>query len=229
DAICHIDGPPPCRSDNIVATQESNVVVEHSHLTQGVHICMSANQYHIVLHTNENMALLLELSQGGHPNPLYKESEIGKISYPTMHGNYFQNQDHARKFEISEDKFWKDGQPFQIIGGDLHYFRVLPEYWEDRLLRAKALGLNTIQTYVPWNLHEPRAGILDFDGIADLVAFLKLSQKLGILVMLRPGPYICAEWDLGGFPPWLLSINPAPRLRSSDPTFLQLVLSSEFW
>ncbi|KAM1462223.1 hypothetical protein ACFX1R_048675 [Malus domestica] len=139
------------------------------------------------------------------------------------HPSSKRNQDHARKFEISEDKFWKDGQPFQIIGGDLHYFRVLPEYWEDRLLRAKALGLNTIQTYVPWNLHEPRAGILDFDGIADLVAFLKLSQKLGILVMLRPGPYICAEWDLGGFPPWLLSINPAPRLRSSDPTFLRLV------
>ncbi|KAI5336824.1 PREDICTED: beta-galactosidase [Prunus dulcis] len=134
-----------------------------------------------------------------------------------------KNHGYARKFEISDDKFWKDGQPFQIIGGDLHYFRVLPEYWEDRLLRAKALGLNTIQTYVPWNLHEPRAGTLDFEGIADLVSFLKLSQRLGILVMLRAGPYICAEWDLGGFPPWLLAINPAPRLRSSDPAFLQLV------
>ncbi|KAM2673035.1 hypothetical protein EV2_014367 [Malus domestica] len=94
DAICHIDGPPPCKSDNIVATQESNVVVEHSHLTQGVQICISANQYPIVLHTNENMALLLELSQGGHPNTLYKESEIGNISYPTMHGNYVQGQQY---------------------------------------------------------------------------------------------------------------------------------------
>ncbi|KAK9923630.1 hypothetical protein M0R45_032037 [Rubus argutus] len=134
-----------------------------------------------------------------------------------------RNPDYVRKFEISEDRFWKEGQPFQIIGGDLHYFRVLPEYWEDRLLRAKALGLNTIQTYVPWNLHEPRAGTLNFEGIADLVSFLKLCQKLGFVVMLRPGPYICGEWDLGGFPAWLLAIKPALRLRSSDPSFLQLV------
>nr|GEW46872.1 beta-galactosidase 17 [Tanacetum cinerariifolium] len=68
------------------------------------------------------------------------------------------------KFQIKDDQFWKDGQPFRIIGGDLHYFRTLPQYWEDRLLRAKALGLNAIQTYVPWNLHEPKEGQLDFDG-----------------------------------------------------------------
>ncbi|KAK9022655.1 hypothetical protein V6N11_002902 [Hibiscus sabdariffa] len=128
-----------------------------------------------------------------------------------------------RKFEIAEDMFWKDGKPFQIIGGDLHYFRVLPEYWEDRLLRAKALGLNTIQTYIPWNLHEPEAGKLVFEGIADLVSFLNLCQKLGLLVMLRAGPYICGEWDLGGFPAWLLSIFPDVRLRSSDPAYLQKV------
>ncbi|XP_030968113.1 beta-galactosidase 17-like [Quercus lobata] len=129
----------------------------------------------------------------------------------------------TQKFEIANDMFWKDGQPFQIIGGDLHYFRVLPEYWEDRLLKAKALGLNTIQTYVPWNLHEPKPGKLVFEGIADIVSFLKLCHKLGFLVMLRPGPYICAEWDLGGFPAWLLAIEPTVRLRSSDPAFLHLV------
>ncbi|GMI82132.1 beta-galactosidase 17 [Hibiscus trionum] len=129
----------------------------------------------------------------------------------------------VRKFEIAEDMFWKDGKPFQLIGGDLHYFRVLPEYWEDRLLRAKALGLNTIQTYIPWNLHEPEPGKLVFEGIADLVSFLKLCQKLGLLVMLRVGPYICGEWDLGGFPAWLLSIHPDVRLRSSDPAYLQKV------
>ncbi|XP_059456534.1 beta-galactosidase 17 isoform X2 [Corylus avellana] len=127
------------------------------------------------------------------------------------------------KFGIANDMFWKDGKPFQIIGGDLHYFRVLPEYWEDRLLRAKALGLNTIQTYVPWNLHEPKPGKLVFEGIADIVSFLKLCHKLGFVVMLRAGPYICAEWDLGGFPAWLLAINPAVRPRSSDPNFLRLV------
>ncbi|KAK4719154.1 hypothetical protein R3W88_017492 [Solanum pinnatisectum] len=130
---------------------------------------------------------------------------------------------NKNKFEIADDMFWKDGKPCQIIGGDLHYFRVLPEYWEDRLLRAKALGLNTIQTYVPWNLHEPRERQLIFKGIADIFSFLNLCQKLDLLVMLRVGPYICAEWDFGGFPAWLLAIEPAVRLRSSDPAFINLV------
>lgn len=129
----------------------------------------------------------------------------------------------SRKFEIADDMFWKDGEPFRIIGGDVHYFRVLPEYWEDRLLRAKALGLNTIQTYVPWNLHEPRQGQLSFEDIADVVSFIELCHRLDLLVMLRPGPYICGEWDLGGFPAWLLAIEPSLRLRSSNPAFLALV------
>ncbi|KAJ0985530.1 hypothetical protein J5N97_003886 [Dioscorea zingiberensis] len=128
-----------------------------------------------------------------------------------------------RRFWIADDKFWKDGEPFQIIGGDLHYFRVVPQYWKDRLLRAKALGLNTIQTYVPWNLHEPSPEKWVFEGMADIESFLNIAQELGFLVMLRAGPYICAEWDLGGFPAWLLGIEPALELRSSDPAFLQLV------
>ncbi|KAI3885825.1 hypothetical protein MKW92_039514 [Papaver armeniacum] len=126
-------------------------------------------------------------------------------------------------FGIANDVFLKDGQQFQIIGGDLHYFRIHPEYWKDRLLRAKALGLNTIQTYVPWNLHEPSPGEWVFEGMADIESFLKLCQELGFLVMLRPGPYICGEWDFGGFPAWLLSIEPPLKLRSSDPAFLHLV------
>ncbi|CAI9114339.1 OLC1v1015047C1 [Oldenlandia corymbosa var. corymbosa] len=138
---------------------------------------------------------------------------------------HIRKRNHGPRFEIAEDKFWKDGEPFRIIGGDLHYFRVLPEYWEDRLTRAKALGLNTIQTYVPWNLHEPRQGELVFEGIADIISFLKLCQELNLLVMLRPGPYICGEWDFGGFPPWLIAIEPVVRLRSSDPAFLKFVES----
>ncbi|KFK41739.1 hypothetical protein AALP_AA2G166300 [Arabis alpina] len=129
----------------------------------------------------------------------------------------------SQKFYIKDDMFWKDETPFQIIGGDLHYFRVLPEYWEDRLLRAKALGLNTIQVYVPWNLHEPKPGNIVFEGIADLVSFIKLCQKLEFLVMLRAGPYICGEWDLGGFPAWLLAVKPRLKLRTSDPAYLKLV------
>nr|GMC74808.1 beta-galactosidase 17 [Ipomoea batatas] len=134
-----------------------------------------------------------------------------------------KSSDGDRKFEIADDMFWKDGRPFRIIGGDVHYFRTLPEYWEDRLLRAKALGLNTIQTYVAWNLHEPRQGQLIFEGIADIFSFLSLCQKLDLLVMLRIGPYICGEWDLGGFPAWLLAVEPAIGLRSSDPAFTNLV------
>ncbi|KAG5526212.1 hypothetical protein RHGRI_032477 [Rhododendron griersonianum] len=131
--------------------------------------------------------------------------------------------------------FWKDGKPVQIIGGDLHYFRILPEYWEDRLLRAKKFGLNTIQTYVPWNLHEPSRGELDFEGIADIVSFLKLCQKLDLLVMCPSYASFCKllsllkvlEWDLGGFPPWLLAVEPALKLRSSDPAFLYLSSGDE--
>ncbi|KAI5055584.1 hypothetical protein GOP47_0029105 [Adiantum capillus-veneris] len=132
-----------------------------------------------------------------------------------------------RSFWIADDMFWKDGEPFRILGGDVHYFRIHPKYWEDRLLRVKALGLNTIQTYVPWNLHEPRQGEFHFDGVADLESFLKLAQRLDLLVMLRAGPYICAEWDFGGFPAWLLAQQPPLRLRSSDPSYLNLV--DDWW
>ncbi|KAI5413772.1 variant 2, Beta-galactosidase 17 [Lathyrus oleraceus] len=146
---------------------------------------------------------------------------------PSIQSRHHAHHSHPkkvhRKFEIADDMFWKDGEPFRIIGGDLHYFRVHPEYWEDRLLKAKALGLNTIQTYVPWNLHEPTPGKLVFEGFADIESFLNLCHKLDLLVMVRPGPYICAEWDWGGFPSWLSSMNPSPIPRSSDPAFLKLV------
>ncbi|CAN8239585.1 unnamed protein product [Cochlearia groenlandica] len=132
-------------------------------------------------------------------------------------------QDKKMSFYIKDDMFWRDGKLFQIIGGDLHYFRVLPEYWEDRLLRAKALGLNTIQMYVPWNLHEPKPGEMVFDGISDVVSFIMMCRKLDLLVMLRAGPYICGEWDLGGFPAWLLAVKPPLKLRTSDPAYLKLV------
>ncbi|OAE20031.1 hypothetical protein AXG93_2584s1150 [Marchantia polymorpha subsp. ruderalis] len=146
----------------------------------------------------------------------------------------------AKSFYIANDTFYKDGSPFRILGGDLHYFRVHPQaspshsfflkfiralahYWEDRLQRAKALGLNAIQTYVPWNLHQPQPEKLNFEDGANLEGYLKLVQKLGMLVMLRIGPYICAEWDFGGFPAWLLSVRPELSLRTSDPQYLKLV------
>ncbi|ESQ27891.1 hypothetical protein EUTSA_v10018211mg [Eutrema salsugineum] len=150
---------------------------------------------------------------------------LPSLSSPQFLPTAFPRDDKmiSRIFYIRDDMFWKDENPFQIIGGDLHYFRVLPEYWEDRLLRAKALGLNTIQMYVPWNLHEPKPGEMVFEGISDVVSFIKLCQKLDFLVMLRAGPYICGEWDFGGFPAWLLAVQPPLKLRTSDPAYLKLV------
>lgn len=126
-------------------------------------------------------------------------------------------------FVIENDMFLRDGVPFRIFGGDLHYFRAHPQLWRDRLLRVKALGLNTIQTYVPWNLHEPRPGRLNFNGSADLVSFLQMAQDLDLMVMLRIGPYICGEWDLGGLPSWLLEFEPSVKLRSSEEQYIAQV------
>ncbi|KAF7219256.1 beta-galactosidase-1-like protein 2 isoform X1 [Nothobranchius furzeri] len=101
-------------------------------------------------------------------------------------------------------QFTLEKRPLRILGGSVHYFRVPRAYWEDRLLKMKACGLNTLTTYVPWNLHEPERGRFDFEDQLDLEAYLRLAASLGLWVILRPGPYICAEWDLGGLPSWLL-------------------------
>ena len=135
-----------------------------------------------------------------------------------------QNKRHT--FEI-KDEFYLDGKPFQIISGGIHYFRVLPEYWEDRLRKLKALGCNTVETYVPWNMHEPKKGEFDFvgerwHGMLDLKRFVETAQKIGLWVILRPSPYICAEWDFGGFPAWLLSEGEM-ELRTSDERYLRHV------
>ncbi|XP_066541409.1 beta-galactosidase-1-like protein 2 isoform X1 [Hoplias malabaricus] len=100
--------------------------------------------------------------------------------------------------------FTLDGSPFRILGGSVHYFRVPRSYWKDRLLKLKACGLNTLTTYVPWNLHEPEKGVYYFHDQLDLEAYIRLAAELDLWVILRPGPYICAEWDLGGLPSWLL-------------------------
>jgi len=122
-------------------------------------------------------------------------------------------------FGISGDHFVLDGKPFQIISGEMHYARIPREYWRDRLQKARAMGLNTISTYVFWNAHEPKPGVYDFSGMLDAAAFIRMAQEEGLYVILRPGPYSCAEWDLGGFPAWLLA-DPNIVLRSTDPKFL---------
>uniref|UniRef100_A0A8C2LSW8 Beta-galactosidase n=1 Tax=Cricetulus griseus TaxID=10029 RepID=A0A8C2LSW8_CRIGR len=96
--------------------------------------------------------------------------------------------------------FTLDGHKFMIVGGSIHYFRVPREYWKDRLLKLQACGFNTVTTYIPWNLHEQNRGTFDFSEILDLEAYVSLAATLGLWVILRPGPYICAEVDLGGLP-----------------------------
>ncbi|MCI8443071.1 MAG: beta-galactosidase [Provencibacterium sp.] len=120
------------------------------------------------------------------------------------------------------DTFYLDGQPLQIISGAIHYFRVVPEYWQDRLEKLKALGCNTVETYIPWNMHEPKKGTFCFEGMLDVERFIRLAQELGLTVILRPSPYICAEWEFGGLPAWLLAED-GMKLRLSYPPFLQHV------
>ncbi len=116
----------------------------------------------------------------------------------------------------------RDGEPHRMLSGSLHYFRVHPAQWADRLARLAALGLNTVDTYVPWNFHQPRRTAPRFDGPRDLERFLALAQDAGLDVVVRPGPYICAEWDNGGLPSWLTGL-PGIRPRTSQRLFLEEV------
>ena len=120
-------------------------------------------------------------------------------------------------FQIRED-FYLNGKPFKILSGAIHYFRVHPDDWYHSLYNLKAIGFNTVETYVPWNLHEPQKGQFEDEGILDLEAFLQLAQDLGLYAIVRPSPYICAEWEWGGLPAWLLKED--LRVRSSDERFL---------
>ena len=122
------------------------------------------------------------------------------------------------RFEI-RDNFYLDNEPFQVISGSIHYFRIVPEYWRDRLEKLKAMGCNTVETYIAWNVHEPKKGVFDFSGRYDLVRFVRTAEELGLYVILRPSPYICAEWEFGGLPAWLLAEDHI-RLRACCEPFL---------
>lgn len=124
-------------------------------------------------------------------------------------------------FEISED-FLLDSKPFKILSGAIHYFRIHPDDWYHSLYNLKAMGFNTVETYVPWNLHEPKKGQYHFEGILDIEKFLSIAEELGLYAIVRPSPYICAEWEFGGFPAWLLN-DKEMKIRRSDTRYLQHV------
>ena len=127
---------------------------------------------------------------------------------------------NKRTFVAQGREFYLDGKQFVIRSGEMHYPRVPREYWRDRFRKAKALGLNAITTYVFWNLHEPQPGKFDFSGNLDVAEFVREANEEGLFVIVRPGPYICTEWDFGGIPAWLLREKDM-KVRTSNPRFLK--------
>ena len=125
-------------------------------------------------------------------------------------------------FEAGKNTFLLNGKPFIVKAAEVHYPRIPREYWEHRIEMCKALGMNTLCLYVFWNLHEETPGNYDFTGNKDIAAFCKLAQKHGMYVIVRPGPYVCAEWEMGGLPWWLLK-NDSVELRTLDPYYMERV------
>lgn len=150
--------------------------------------------------------------------------------FPSFHSSvlglfaeYFQIGCHVMaSFAIGEQDFLLDGQPHRILSGALHYFRVHPDQWADRIRKARQMGLNTIETYIPWNAHAPQPEVFTSTGGLDLGRFLDLIAAEGMHAIVRPGPYICAEWDNGGLPAWLFGLG-APTIRTDDPVYIAAV------
>lgn len=124
-------------------------------------------------------------------------------------------------FEI-KDKFYLNNEPFQIISGAFHYFRTVPEYWRDRMEKLVNMGCNTVETYIPWNFHEPHKGSFLWEGIHNVCRFIEIAQELNLYIIIRPSPYICSEWEFGGLPAWLLK-DRGMRLRCSYKPYLDAV------
>jgi beta-galactosidase len=131
---------------------------------------------------------------------------------------FVRAQKHS--FALSDSAFLLDGKPFQMISAEMHYPRIPREAWRQRMKMARAMGINTIGTYVFWNLHEPRKGKYDFSGNNDIAAFIRTAREEGLWVVLRPSPYVCAEWEFGGYPYWLQK-EKGLVVRSREPQYLQ--------
>jgi beta-galactosidase len=160
------------------------------------------------------------------PPPRILLTSILALATLPVFGQAAQQTAPVHTFAIEADHFTLDGKPFKILSGELHYARIPREYWHARLKMARAMGLNTIATYVFWNIHEPAPAQFDFIGNNDLAAFIRAAQEEGLYVILRAGPYSCAEWEFGGLPAWLLNNHHKPILRSNDPNFM---IPAEVW
>lgn len=152
------------------------------------------------------------------------KAQIRKVSYLLLFVLivlFVSCQSSKTNFEIKENTFLVNGKPYQFICGEMHYPRIPQEYWRDRMKRAKAMGINTVSTYVFWNFHERQPGVFDFKGQADLAKFIRTAQEEGLYVILRPGPYVCAEWDFGGYPYWIQK-DKKMVYRADDEAFLSV-------
>ena len=125
-------------------------------------------------------------------------------------------------FTVGDKTFLLNGQPFVVKAAEIHYPRIPRPYWEHRIKMCKALGMNAVCIYIFWNIHEQTEGNFDFTGNNDVAEFCRLAQKNGMYVIVRPGPYVCAEWEMGGLPWWLLKKKDI-RLREQDPYFMERV------
>ncbi|MBQ8896526.1 MAG: beta-galactosidase [Clostridia bacterium] len=123
-------------------------------------------------------------------------------------------------FEIQGNKFIKDGQEIKIMSGAVHYFRNLPDTWRDIFKKLRALGCNCVETYCAWNLHEKQKGVFDFSGMLDIKRFLAVAQEEGLMAIVRPGPYICSEWEFGGLP-WWIQTEPDIEIRCFNETYIK--------
>ncbi len=126
------------------------------------------------------------------------------------------------EFTYKNGDFILNGEKYTVISGAMHYFRIPREYWHDRLMKLKECGFNTVETYTCWNLHEPREGEFNFSGMLDIEAYIDIAAELGLNVIVRPGPYICAEWEFGGLPAWLLTYKNMD-IRCNDEVFISKV------
>ncbi|MDE3104504.1 MAG: beta-galactosidase [Acidobacteriota bacterium] len=150
----------------------------------------------------------------------FRRQILGVLAAVLLAGSVQARAAEPHTFGVANGQFVLDGKPFRILSGEMHYPRIPREYWRARLRMARAMGLNTITTYVFWNEHETSPGVYDFSGNNDVAEFIREAQQEGLYVILRPGPYVCAEWEWGGYPAWLLK-TPGITVRSSDPKFME--------